>query len=68
MRVAPPGNIQMWIFTQDIAQLSPFLINPAEYRKILAIFLSPKNSDQPKKTIFIAHGSGGQSLREVVET
>ena len=31
---ASPGNIQMWIFTQDIARLSPFLINPPEYCKI----------------------------------
>ena len=37
----PPGNIQMWIFTQDIARHAPFLINPPEYRKILAMLLSP---------------------------
>ena len=40
-RFFPPGNIQMWIFTQDIARHAPFLINPPEYRKILAMLLSP---------------------------
>ena len=51
---APPGNIQMWIFTQDIAQLTPFLINPAEYRKILTRLLaSPINSDQYSYSLFL---------------